>query len=254
MHLSVSKEQSITIVGTRGEAKQVSVVEAVGTPKVFDWFGNVHQVEVRPAPKKERLAMAACASGETMILGESHSLIHRDIKDGRWQRSMMADLDVPVMVMLPQRKIMVSPKLFDVFMMDDKGLYLEPAQATDMLDLMRKAAWCGISVARRKAELRVDLDKNRPSCFAAKLINGGLHYDLEKTLGGLVGGGIVIPKAMFDKAYLDEVRQKGILMEGPTVFNNTPFLPPRFLEKDGDVYHIYPSDPMTPVEMAWCHF
>jgi hypothetical protein len=254
MHLSVSKDQTITVVGSRGEAKQIAIPEATGKQRVFDWFGGVHEIEVQPAPHKERLALAACASGETMVLGETHSILQRDIKEGTWKRSSLTEIDGPVMVMLPQRKLESSPKLFDAFMLDEKGLYLEPAQATDMLDLMRKASWCGITTMRRKAELRIDLERNRPSCFASKLINGALQYELEKTLSGLIGGGIVSPKRLFDKAYLDEVKEKGILMEGASVFHNTPFLPPRFLEKDGDVYHIHLDDQMTPVETTWCHF
>jgi len=254
MHLSVTKDQMLTVVDAKGRAKQVTVAEAAGFQKIFDWFGNIRSVEVSRDPVKEKLSMLACTSGEPVIVGESHTVLCRVPRQGRWKRVPLSEITEPVLVQLPQRKIFVSPKLFDVFSIDDKGLYLEPTQASDMLDLMRKASWCGLTVSRRKAELRIDLEKHRPSCYAAKLINGGMEYDLEKTLGGLVGGGIVSPKRLFDDDYLKEVKGKGILMEGAAVMNSAPLLPPRPLAKEGDVYHIRVDDPMTPVETSWCHF
>lgn len=253
MKLSLTKEHYITVLDDKGSVRQLSVVEAVGQRTVVDWYGKVHTVTVSRSKAPESAYMLAASSGEPMVFGENHTFLIRFPNTGEWVRKSVAELTEPVYVQLPQRKIKVSPDLFDVFDLDDRGIFLAPVKATDMLTLMRKAAWCGVTVARQKSELRIDLDRRRPSCFAAKLINGGFDYDINKTLGGLVGAGIVMPSKMYTKEYLNDVKRTGILMEGSSVLNNVPLLPPKRLEKPVDVYHIELDDVLTPIELAWCH-
>lgn len=251
--LSVTKDHYLTIVDQKGSAKQVSIVEALGDRSVFDWYGNVHKITVSKAKEAEVALLAATTNGESGVFGENHTVLVRAPNTGNWVRKPLKDITEPVYVQLPQRKVKPTRDLFDYLNIDDQGIYLEPGKATEMLSLMRKAAWCGILVSRRKSELRIDLDRRRPSCFAAKLINGSFEYDLEKTLSGLTGSGIVMPSRLFTTEYVEDVRTKGILMEGASVMNNVPLLPPRRLEKKADVYHITLYNESTPVELSWFH-
>lgn len=253
MHVSVTKEQYVTVLDDKGSLRQFSVVEAQGRRKVVDWYGAVHAVDIVKASEKEEAYVVASINGEPAIFGETSTLLSRKPNEGRWIRRPIRDISEPLYLQLPQRKIRALPGLFDVLNIDDQGIFLEPPKASEMLGLMRKASWCGILVSRRKTELRVDLDRRRPACFATKLITGGFDFSLEKTLGNLVGSGIVLPSRFFDDAYLNEVQTKGALFEGGNVMNNVPVLSPKRLEKTVDVYHIKPEQPSTPIELTWFH-
>ena len=248
--LSVSKDSYITIIGKAGEAKQVKIAEALGDQEVYDTYGVRRKISVVDPKVEERMLLTRAATGEVEAFGESHTILCRIPGNPRWARRALKDLAEPVLVRMIQRKIFPKPGLFELFDGDDKGLYLEPRKATDMFDLMRKAAWNGITVSRRKTELRIDLDKFRPPCFTSKLITGSFQQNLETTLGGLVASGVISNVSPFNDDYLKKVNETGTLFEGDSVVQVIPLLPAQLLEKPAPVYHIH-LDWDTPVELLW---
>lgn len=253
MHLSVTQDCYITVRGDDGKAKQLSIEEALGVQKVFDWFGNTHPVNVLKVPQEERRFMLACASGELMTVGASHTVLCHTSEDPRWKRVPIEQITEPVFVMLPQRKIVGDPELFQYFDYDDKGPHLVPDRPSMLSDVARRAAWGGVTVNRHKTENRIEIDRRRPACFSTKYFAGSFERDLEKTLGGFVLTTLIKPPCLFDDDYLYRVKKSGIIFEGNSIVNNVPLLPPKALEKEGPVYHIRLDSPMTPVELAWFH-
>jgi hypothetical protein len=153
---------------------------------------------------------------------------------------------------LPQRKIRADDTLFDLLDADSEGIFLAPAKGSEVFDVSRRAAFCGIAVSRRKTALRVDLDRGRAACFASKLINGSFEHDPFSTLSGLVASNIVRPPVRFDLDYVNATVTSGVIFEGASYANDIPLLPPRKLDKSGEVYHIRLQDNLTPVEITWC--
>jgi hypothetical protein len=256
MHLSLTKEHYITIVGDKGQAMQVSIQEAIGERTIFDWFGNEHLVSVSKAPALESVLSTTAASGEFVSFGETHSFYARAPKSAEWKRTPITDLTNDMfLVQLPQKKIEVADEVFESFDLDDKHLYIVPQQASDLSTLMRKAAWSGITVNRHKTELRIELEKLRPACFASKLINGALTYRLKDALSSLISSGIVSMPGTFCDEYVTEVQRKKVLMEGFTVFNSTSVLPVRKIsDKMSEVYHVdFLGNSNIPVELTWFH-
>lgn len=252
MHLSVPKETLINVIGVDGLPVKKPVFELLGTQSVYDWFGDQHQINIVDPGVEEQRWLAACPSGEIAIFGDTHSVLCREGDSGRWKRLLMADLDRAVYTHMIQKKVTPGVGLFDAFDIDDQGVFLEIEKATDFLPMMQKAAHCGVTVQRRKTELRVDVDKRRPPCFATKMFNGSLVHFLDETLSGLVAGGVVSPHGMFNDDYIEKVNKSGIIFEGASVYAQLPLTPARRLEKPAPVYHIQLDDPMTPVELTWC--
>ena len=250
--LSVPKETKITIANAdTGAAYRASVEEVIGQRQVFNGWGEQRTVNIRPADKQEPMYMMAATSGEPMLFGESHTLLCRNAGSARWHRKAIGDIIDMVIVKLPQRKIQpIETIVFDHYDADDKGLFLKPERAADMLRLMLKASYSGLTVHRNKTELRIDLDKARPACFGNKLIMGSFQQDLEAALDSLAGSGVLTPCEPFTEAYIGKVRTTGIIFEGNSVFTETPLLPPKKLNKPGDVYWIDTQDD-TPVELNW---
>lgn len=253
MHLSLTKDAYLTVQGEDGKAKQLNIEEALGVQKVFDWFGNTHPVNVLKMPQEEKRYMLKGLSGELMTVGASHTVLCRTSDSPRWKRIPIHDITEPVFVMLPQRKAIGDPALFEFFEFDDNGPYLQPERPSDLPDLARRAAWSGVTVQRHKTEPRLELDKRRPACFSTKYFAGSFTRDLEKTLGGFVMTTLIKPPCLFDDDYLYKVNKTGIIFEGYSIVNSVPLLPPRLLEKEGPVYHIRLDNPMTPVELTWFH-
>jgi hypothetical protein len=251
--LSVTGECYVTIQGPNKSAVQVRVLEALGVQKAFDWFGNTFPINIIKPPNEEKRFMVACTSGEMMAFGENHSILCREYESARWTRKAIKDITEPVLVQLPKRKVVPDPSLIEIFDVDDGGLFLSPPRASDMPLYARKAAYGGITVSRRKTEARLDLDRRRPPCFATKYLAGSFVRDLDKSLNGMVRGGIITPPGLYDDAYLDRVNETGIIFEGASIHNSVPLLPPRPLEKAGEVYHILFDNPLSPVELTWCH-
>ena len=180
-------------------------------------------------------------------------MFSRDPRKARWERVPAVGLDEIRFVKLPQKKITSDPSLFDLFDADENGVFLQPTKASQMITLMRLAAWTGIAVSRRKAELRIDLDRGRASCFASKLINGSFDANLEDALSSLVASTVIRPPWRFDDEFVKFVKDSGVIIEGSSYNNDMPFLPLRKLDTSGPVYHIIPEHPDTPVELTWCH-
>lgn len=253
MILSVSKHSYITVARANGCVHQIPIAEAQGVERVYDWFGKAHPITVSRSPNEERLYVVRASSGENAVFGENHSILCRADDSARWKRVPISEVGANKLVQLPQRKILGDSRLLETFDLDERGIYLEPAVATDMEGLMRRAAWAGATVARRKETLRIDLERGRPSCFITKYIAGSFQRDLEKTLDGLCRGGVVKPFCLFDDDFLQWVRISGVIHEAGAVVNAVPLLEPRPLEKTGEVYHIRLDNPMTPVELTWFH-
>lgn len=250
--LSVIKGTKITLANAdTGEAYRANVEEVIGKRQVFTWWGEQRSITITPAPAPENMHMMAATTGEAIMFGESHTILCREIGSGRWQRKAIGDVTDMVVVKLPLRKIQpLDSIIFDHFDADDRGLFLKPDRASDMLRLMLKTSYNGLTVTRAKAELRIDIDRARPACFGNKLIMGSFQQDLEKTLDGLVGSGVITPSAPFNDQYIGKVRATGVIFEGNSVFTDIPALAPKKLNKPGEVYWIDVQDD-TAVELNW---
>lgn len=251
--LSVTKGTFVTVPALKGGVHQVTVEEMVGKTFIqHDWWGQEHPVKV-VAAEPETIYATQCGNGEVFYVGENHTFFCRRVETPRWFRLPVAEMkaDEVVFVNLPQRKIAAADGLLDLYDLDDKGPYLEPIQATDMYGLMRKIAFCGVTALRRKAELRIDLDRSRPSCFVNKLLSGSYVYDLEKSLGGMIASGIVRPAGPVNDAWFEKTQKTGTIFEGFSVFNNVPLLPARKMERKLPVFHIIPAHEELPVEITW---
>lgn len=250
--LSVLKGTYLTVPAKVG-VHQVKVEEVAGKSIIQrDWWGRDFPVRIEEAGP-ETVYATQCGNGEVMYFGENHTFFARKVESAEWKRILVTEIKVDevLFVNLPQRKIAPPDGLFDPYDLDDKGPYLEPTQATDMFNLMRKASFCGVSALRRKAELRIDLDRSRPACFVNKLLSGSFQHDLVKSLGGLIAAGIVRPVAPVDDKWFENTHATGTIFEGFSVFNNVPLLPPRKMERKLPVFHVIPSHPDFPVETTW---
>jgi len=251
MHLSVTKDMYVNVLVDE-KPKQLLVSQATGEHEVYDWFGNKHKIVICAADAEEDYYMLTSSSGEVMIVGETHSFLSRNPRSAVWERTPAVGMDEIRFVKLPQRKLLADPSLFDLYDADEQGIYLAPRKGSEIFDVSRLAAFCGIAVSRRKAELRVDLDRGRASCFASKLINGSFEQDAFAALSGLVASTVIRPPCMFNEEYVNKVKASGVVFEGCSYGNDLPLLPPRKLDRTGPVYHIRVNDPLTPVELTWC--
>ncbi len=257
-HVSVLADAKLTIVDWEGRAKQARVGDLVDNVhggwkrfEVFDWFGSAQRITIEKMDKPERVCRLTGLVGEATILGESSTLLCRQRDGARWGRVKIADLTKPVYVQMPQRKVYPSSRLFSVTELDDTGLYLAPEKASEMLDVMQDAAWLGIATKRRKTELRVDMEVQRPVCFANKLIHGSFDQDFEATLEALVISGIITPPGFYDDLYESIVKDTGVIFEGATTYQSYPILMADRLEVEAPVYHIHVEKELHPVELNW---
>lgn len=252
--LSLVKGTKIRVIAEGGRTKLVPVEEIEQRPdhkaSVYDWYGQRHTLTVSEAPC-EAVAVLLCRSGEMMYVGEKHCLYGRQHGSAHFERYELADIDKPLYVRLPQRKISVDDNsLFETLEADDKSVHLIPKVARDMLPLMETAATCGITVHRYKTELRVDLERSRPVCFATKLINGNFDENLTGTLEELTAQAILQPFGPFDSQFIETTEQTGIIFEGSTLYNDVLLVKPRRIDRPTPVYHITGVDDV-PVELTW---
>jgi hypothetical protein len=222
---------------------------------VYDWFGEVHQISgfSDHFSNEESLWRIDALSGEPLIVGEKHGLLCRQKGSARYERRTPVELQYygkPVYVRMPQRKVVCDDILFENFAADEKSVHIVAPTARDLLPIMEAGATAGLGVHRSKGELRVDLEKNRPVCFATKLINGNFQENLGGTLEELTAGAIICPSHRFDDQYVDLVEKTGIVFEGWTFFNDVLVVPPRPIEKTGRVYHIEVAE-HVPIELTW---
>jgi hypothetical protein len=229
-------------------------VDALADTKfqVMDWYGNVREANVVYGGTSKRHTLRA-VSGENIYVGAEHELLSREMGKGRYERVPAAKMETARFVRLPQRKIRCDKSLFDCLEADEhlKRVYLKPERAGDFYPLCEAAATAGISVHRHKSELRVDIEMNRPSCFASKLIMGNFYNDLPGTLDDLVGSGIVSPCAAFNDRYIDMCEAEGIIFEGSTLFNDVMVTPAIPSNNDVDVYNVYVEHDDVPLELTW---
>jgi hypothetical protein len=158
----------------------------------------------------------------------------------------------PVFVQLPQKKLIRLP-FFDNMDNDKKSIFITVNKAVDFIPTMRQLSFCGVTSYPRKNELKIDIDKNRPACFSAKLLSGALIDSTHEVLSDLVGTGIVMPTELYGIEYVDRIKKSSIIHEGAVVFNNIALMVPKVLEKEEEVYHITLEDSQTPVELSWFH-
>jgi len=252
--LSVVAGTNVTVISVDGPIG-VPVEKLAGdTHAVYDCHGYAHTIAVKKAEQEETLYSIKSAHGLPQYVGEHHTILCRKDDTARWGRINVCELDKPVYVMHVQRKIVFDEELVNFMDYSEKdGVHFLAEKGSQIDSIMRTAAFSGVTTTKRKADLIIDVERGRPKCFATKLLAGSFETALETTLGGLVMGGIVLPTWTFDDDYLEAVQRTKVLMEGTTIFNQTPIYVNEKLEKKADVYHIFPSNPTIPVELTWFH-
>lgn len=255
MHLSIPKGSNVTVFphGVLKPPMRVNTNELMGkslTSKT--WWGEDTGFSVQDGGEETVLGTIS-SSGEMYYFGESHTLLCREPDSAVWQRVPIKDIDKPVLVSMPLKKLKAPDGLLDVYDLDDKGAFLAPENASAMLKLMQKAAFCGVSVSRRKAELRIDLETRRPLCFVNKLLIGSFQYNLEKTLSGLVASRVITSPRRFDSTFLEEVSKTQTVYEGACPFKDMLLMPPIQTNRKLPVVHITPDTgrELDGVELEW---
>lgn len=253
--LSLQKNAKIRVINEQDHKTSLrSIGEIIGDHKfiresVYDWFGNQHMIHIEPAPEKEKAYKLFGMTGEPIFVGESHQVLCRRDSKARYELVPVKDIREPVFVRLPQRKTQCDNDLpFNTLGMDSAGIYLQP-DPRDLGAAMECAATAGLSVRRRKTELRLDLDVNRPPCFATKLINDNFNENLEVTLETLCSGAVVMPHILFSDEYVEIVKKTGVIFEGSSLYNDLLIGVPRLVDRDFSVYHIHRDG--APVELPW---
>lgn len=249
--LSLVSGTQVTRVTPDGKTEQVAIQEVGDGFSYYDFYGEMWHAQVRKA-EPEKLYYTMAASGEGLLLGESHTVFCRPVERSGYERMPIHDLKTSF-VRLPQKKSRPPAGLFDAFEADRTGISLGMDSAAKMFGLMHKAAFCGVTVRRHKTERRLLLDDKRPTCFATKLINGNFQVDLAETLDNLAQGGIIQPYRMFGREFVAETERKEVIFEGNCIFNDVMLMPTRRIEKTAPVYHIELVNPNAPVELAWFH-
>lgn len=245
--LSILPDTELRVVTAAGDTKLVAAKEAA-TSFVYDWFGATVPFVINGAPN-ERLYRLTTLNGEPIYVGENHSVLCRKRDSAQYRRVPVRELIEPVFVHLPQRKVRLDDESpFHALDADDDGIFLKPADVLQFRPLMRTMATAGVAVHRRPSELRIDLEKGRPVCYALKLINGNFDVDLKATLEALTSVAVVQPCRLFDDQLIENVRKTGIVFEGASLYNETLLLPPEPIEKEASVYHVTCQ---APVELLW---
>jgi hypothetical protein len=251
MHLSLLPNTKITVIGDIGDKViHKAVSECVGKQVVYDWFGNKKNITVQKSAQEEFKVMTTATSGEMCLFGDTHDVFVKDF-NSIWTRRPLVSMQESAHVKLPQKKIKPNAGMLQYLDIDDKGLYLLVDKVSDFSLMLREMAYCGVKVNRHPSELRIELDRSKPPCFATKLLNGSFVYNLKNTLGTLAMGGVVSPSDLLTEAYLKLVENSGIIFEGANIFNEIPLLPAKVLATKTETYHVYLEDHSTPVELDW---
>lgn len=251
--LSLTGSTKIRVIDDTLVSTVLTPVSEITSAYVYDWYGNKHFLSVQEAEPEDMFLIAAM-SGEPQYVGGNHTLLAREKGKAVYKRYSVTDLvaaNLPMFVHLPQRKITLDDDgPFFALAADEKSVHLAASEATDLIKLMTTAATAGISVHRARNELRIDLEKSRPVCFATKLINGNFQANLSGTLEELCASAIVNPYGPFNDQLIEKTDKTGVIFEGSSLFNDVLALPPRPVAKKAPVYHIKVEDD-APVELAW---
>jgi hypothetical protein len=250
MHLSLTPTTSISVIDEEtGRMSKKLVSELVGVRKVYDWFGNIKNIEVKEAGEEQKI-MTTATSGEMVTFGETHSVLCKN-SDCFWDRRLLLGMEDTCSIKMPQKRITPDKGMLEFLDIDDVGLHLIVPAVKDFKRMMLSLASCGVKVNRHPSELRIELERSRAPCFATKLLNGSLIYNLEKTLGALAVGGVINPTELINKKSVAKIQETGIIFEGASLFNEVSLLPTISLVTLTKTYHVYLEDPITPVELDW---
>jgi hypothetical protein len=225
------------------------VAELPAAFKVVDWYGNLHEARVEGVEDRPRI-MFRTISGEAVAFGEGHTVYCRAKGDGRWMRRNIADITDPHFVRMPQRKLSIDDIVAQSMDGDNTGVFLAPKTPLQLLPLMEGAATAGLLVQREKAELKIKVEPRRPSCFAAKLINGNFELDLEGSLSALVSKAIIQPHGPFNSEYVEKCKEYGVIFEGSTLYNDLLLFPMEAKKAKAPCYTITVDDDV-PIETTW---
>jgi hypothetical protein len=251
MRLSVYPSCDVTIIAEDGvSVVQRSVESCIGPQLVYDWFGNKKKINIINPKIEETRFLVTCGSGETSSFGESHSFLSKD-GQGLWKRKLLKDITEIHFAKLPQKKTLPPVGLFEHFDIDDEGMFIEVEDTRDFRSMMKRAAYSGITVNRRKSQQRIDLDKGKAACFATKLLNGSFQQNFNTTVGSLLGGGVVSSSEILTNTRRKFLRDAGVLFEGASIFNEIIVIPPRVMDQKIPVCYIELEDDYTPVELDW---
>lgn len=251
-HLSLIEGTKVRIIDDSAYKTRLTAIENAGSEGHFyDSFGSVHSFQVLHADEQEKRYLISAISGESFLVGESHTIFCRDAQSARYKRTPVSELTGPAFVRLPQKKLEADPTLFDQVDLDGDGLFIESDSIQKLTDYAAKVATCGITVSRHKTKRLIRLENGRPSCFATKLLNGNFDQHFEVTMESLCRSGIIIPYQFYGDSFLLETQKSGVIFEGNSIFNEVPCIVPRKLETKGRVIHIRLTTPNVPVEMTW---
>lgn len=252
LHLSLMPQTKLRVCTRFGGTTRLTEIENVGDEAyVYDFYGNLNKITVTKAEAPEAKYLLAATSGEPIMVGENHSVYCRGRDSAEYKRVPVSEINDVFYVRMPQKKIVPTPGLFEAMDIDDTGLFLETEHASNLLTLIEGASTLGIDTSRRRTERRIDLDKNRPTCFATKLLAGAFQVDPYETLASLAKGAVIVPTNMFSEEFVAETTLTGIIFEGNNPYNDVLCLQPRRVEKVSPVYHVKLSKPLMPVELAW---
>lgn len=218
---------------------------------VYNFYGELKRVWVEEGQSESKYLVGA-QSGETLQFGTGTQLLLRKHGEAEYKRTLLTDLNAPCFVRMPQKKTQQPPEVADMLDFDDKvGTFLSPPDVSAMVRALESVGSCGIMVKRDDTTLRVFIDRNRPVCYASKVLNGNFTLDISATMTDLAHRGLIQPWKMFGQAVIDETEKTGVIFEGNCVFNDMPLMNAREIKKPGLVFNVHLEDPNTPVECQW---
>lgn len=218
---------------------------------VYDFYGNPKRIHVT-AGNSEKKYLVGAASGETLQFGDGTMLYMRTHGVAGFKRALLSELSAPAYVRLPQKKISQPTGVADMLDYEEKsGMFLSPPDVAEMIRALEVVGSLGILVQRDLTTLKIALDKNRPSCFAAKVLNGNFTLDITSTMTDLASRGIIQPWKMFGPEVIDDTEKTGVIFEGNCIFNDVPLTNVRVMNKPGIMFNVEVEEPDIPVECQW---
>jgi len=230
-------------------SKLVPVEELPPKFKVVDWYGQEHEATVSTPEDKPRRIFRTI-NGEALAFGEDHTVYCRAKGDARWKRRFVADINEDFYVRMPQRKLSIDDAVAEALDGDNTGIFLAPKNPAQILPLLEASATAGLLSQREKTVLKIIIERHRPSCFAAKLINGNFSTDLEEALSGLASTAIIQPHGPFNTAFVEKCKAYDTVFEGSSLYNDLKLFPLAGKEAKAPCYTITVDDDV-PVETPW---
>lgn len=252
------------------ESGPVTVSEMTRPYTVYSPFGKPSRIHVTESEEPEQIYLAALDTGQQIGFGASHQFLARNYKDPAMRNvniASIAENSMIYMLPMPTRKAFLFPdeerqKASHELLMMSVDNYSEDEDAPkdvrsliylsveDANDMWQKATWAGfygMAVRMKPANMAIELDEGRPSCYSMKLL---INQGIDDMVNALIDKQVLRPAMPYEN-FLAMAKKTGCLFEGYGAGDLRTILGVLATGQYEKTWTVHCDDPSTTIELAF---